>query len=278
MSHAAEITRQAKSNLAFALRVLPSDRRDDAVVFYAFCRVIDDLADDLDRPLAEREAGLEAWKAGLVDGFSEPDALQQQVMDMRERRDIPADSLVAVIDGCLMDLHPQRFGTWEDLSQYTWKVACAVGLVSLRIFGARDPQTEAYAVALGHALQLTNILRDVGEDLANGGRIYLPLADLARFQYDERDLFGRVHDGRFMAMMAYQADRAERFYDDAKRFLPAGDARAMMPAEVMRKIYSTLLVRMRRDGFQVFDRRYRISKARKMAILSKELMRSRLGG
>lgn len=278
MSHAAEITRQAKSNLAFALRVLPSDRRDDAVVFYAFCRVIDDLADDLGQPLAERESALEAWKCGLLDGFSSPEPLQRQVVEMRERREIPADLLVAVIDGCLMDLRPQRFGTWEDLSRYTWKVACAVGLVSMRIFGARDPQTEAYAVALGHALQLTNILRDVGEDLSNGGRIYLPLADLGRFQYDERDLVGRVYDGRFMAMMAYQADRAERYFADAKRFLPSADARAMLPAEVMREIYSTLLTRMRRDGFRVFDRRYQVSKARKMAILSKQLMKSRLGG
>ena len=111
-----------------------------------------------------------------------------------------------------MDLRPQRFGTWEDLSAYTYKVACAVGLASLRVFGAEDPASERYAVALGHALQLTNILRDVGEDLSNGVRIYLPLADLARFQYTERDLIGRVYDGRFVALMAYEAERAERFY------------------------------------------------------------------
>jgi phytoene synthase len=185
---------------------------------------------------------------------------------------------VAVIEGCRMDLRPQRFGTWEDLSGYTWKVACAVGLVSMRIFGARDPRTEAYSVALGHALQITNILRDVGEDLSNGGRIYLPLADLGRFQYDECDLVGRVHDGRFMALMAHQADRAERYFAEAGRLLPDCDARAMRPAEVMREIYSTLLARMRADGFRVFNRRYRVSKARKMAILSKHLMKSRLAG
>lgn len=273
MSDAAEITRQARSNLAFALAILPKDRREDAVIFYAFCRVIDDLADDLDRPVAERDAALEAWKDGLEQGFRDPDELQRQVLEMQRRREIPTELLVAVIDGCRMDLEPLRFGTWEDLSQYTWRVACAVGLVAMRIFGARDPSCERYAVALGHALQLTNILRDVGEDLANGGRIYLPLADLHRFQYTERDLVGRVHDGRFMALMAFEADRAEAFFQEAREALPEGDRRAMAAAEIMAEIYRKLLIKIRRDGFQVFDRRYRLSKTRKMTIFSKHLMR-----
>ncbi|MGB1131264.1 MAG: phytoene/squalene synthase family protein [Haloferula sp.] len=272
MSHASDITRQAKSNLAFALHILPKDRRDDAVIFYAYCRVIDDLADDLDVPEDERERALKEWKDGLEQGFDDPDPLQQDVLDLRERLEIPTDLLVAVIDGCRMDLRPQRFGTWEDLSEYTWKVACAVGLVSMRIFGATNPETEKYAVALGHALQITNILRDVGEDLENGVRIYLPLADFARFQYSERDLIGRVYDGRFVAMMAYQADRAEAYFEEAERLLPESDRSVMVAAEVMREIYHTLLKKMRKDGFKVFDQRYRLSKARKMAIFSKRLI------
>lgn len=272
MSDAAEITRQAKSNLAFALGILPKDRREDAVVFYAFCRVIDDLADDLDRPLVERESALEAWRDGLTRGFAEPDELQTQILEVAGRREIPHELLAAIVEGCRMDLRPQRFGTWDDLSQYTWKVACAVGLVAMRIFGAREPETERYAVALGHALQITNILRDVGEDLSNGGRIYLPLADLHRCQYTERDLVGRVHDGRFLAVMALQAERADRFFREAADGLPAGDRKPMAAAEIMREIYHTLLDKMRNDGFRVFDRRYRLSKARKMAIFSRYLV------
>jgi phytoene synthase len=272
MSDSAEITRQAKSNLAFALQILPRERRDGMITFYAFCRVVDDLADDPQRPLEAREADLLAWKAGLERGFAEPDALQREVVEMITRYEIPARLLTAIIDGCLMDLRPQRFGTWEDLSQYTYKVACAVGLASLKVFGATDPASEKYAIALGHALQLTNILRDVGEDLANGCRIYLPLADFARFQYTERDLVGRVHDGRFMAMMAYQAERAEGFYREAVEVMPKSDARALVPAEIMRSIYQTLLAKMKKDGFKVFDQRYRLSKARKMAIFSKHLL------
>jgi phytoene synthase len=273
MTDSAEITRQAKSNLAFALQILPKERRDGMVTFYAFCRVVDDLADDPQRPLDAREADLLAWKSGLEDGFSAPDALQLEVIELMKRYEIPVHLLTAIIDGCRMDLRPQRFDTWEDLSRYTYKVACAVGLASLRVFGATDPASERYAVALGHALQLTNILRDVGEDLANGGRIYLPLADLSGFDYTERDLVGRVHDGRFMAMMANQAERADAFYREAVEFMPKSDARALIPAEIMRSIYQTLLDKMKKDGFKVFDRRYRLSKARKMAIFSKHLLR-----
>jgi phytoene synthase len=272
MSVASEITRKAKSNLAFALSILPKDRREDMVVFYAFCRVIDDLADDLDVPADQRAAALSAWKQGLEQGFAAPDEFQREVIELRDQRAIPTELLIAIIDGCMMDLHPQRFGTWEDLSQYTWKVACAVGLVSVRLFGCQHPDSEKYAVALGHALQLTNILRDVGEDLSNSVRIYLPLADLGRFQYTERDLIGRVHDGRFMAMMAYQAERAEAFYQEAESLLPPSDRAALTPAIIMAETYRTLLQRMKADGFRVFDRRYSLSKARKLAILSKHLI------
>lgn len=272
MSVASEITRKAKSNLAFALSILPKDRREDMVVFYAFCRVIDDLADDLEVPAEKRAAALASWKEGLQSGFAAPDEFQREVIELRDKRAIPTDLLTAIIDGCMMDLHPQRFGTWEELSGYTWKVACAVGLVSVRLFGCRHPDSEKYAVALGHALQLTNILRDVGEDLSNSVRIYLPLADLGRFQYTERDLIGRVHDGRFMAMMAYQAERAEAFYQEAESLLPASDRAALTPAIIMAETYRTLLQRMKADGFRVFDRRYSLSKARKLAILSKHLI------
>lgn len=272
MTDSAEITKQAKSNLAFALQILPKERRDGMVTFYAFCRVVDDLADDLDSPLEKREAALIAWQDGLENGFTDPDPLQREVVDLMANYQIPSHLLTAIIEGCRMDLRPQRFGTWDDLSQYTYKVACAVGLASLKVFGAADPASERYAVSLGHALQLTNILRDVGEDLANGCRIYLPLADLGRFQYTERDLVGRVHDGRFMAMMAYQAGRADAFYKEAVEIMPKSDAKALVPAEIMRSTYQALLEKMRRDGFKVFDQRYRLSKARKMAIFSKHFI------
>lgn len=272
MSVASEITRKAKSNLAFALQILPRDRREDMVVFYAFCRTMDDLADDPGIPATERARQLAVWKSGLTCGFASPDDFQREVIALRERRQIPAPLLTAVIDGCQMDLQPQRFATWDDLSEYIWKVACAVGLVSIRIFGCQDPASEKYALALGHALQLTNILRDIEEDLANGGRIYLPLADLARFGYTEQDLADRVYDERFTALMEFQADRAETYYRAAAAALAPCDRRALVPARIMGEIYHLLLEKMRADRFRVFDHRYRVSKSRKLAILCKHLI------
>ncbi|WAC20591.1 squalene/phytoene synthase family protein [Luteolibacter sp. SL250] len=272
MSVSSEITRRAKSNLAFALSILPRERREDMVVFYAFCRTMDDIADDPAMEASARSAALRGWREGLEHGFPAPGEFEREVVDMRDRNHVPNDLLLAIIDGCEMDLKPQRFGTWEDLERYTWKVACAVGLVSVRLFGCQDPVSDRYAVALGHALQLTNILRDIGEDLSNGLRIYLPLADLSRFQYTERDLVGRVHDGRFLALMEYEAGRAEMYFKEAEECLPAMDRESLLPARIMAEIYHTLLVKMRADGFRVFAKRYAISKARKLTILSKHLI------
>ena len=272
MSVASEITRKAKSNLAFALCILPRDRRDDMVVFYAFCRTMDDLADDPAIPADERESALLDWKSGLTHGFEKPSDFQQEIISLRDRRQIPRELLIAIIDGCMMDLQPQRFPTQECLSRYVWKVACAVGLVSIRIFGCKDPASERYAVALGHALQLTNILRDIGEDLNNGQRIYLPLDDLARFGYTEGELLARIDDERFLALMSYEADRAEAYFHQAEAALPAVDRKALVPARIMAEVYHTLLNKMRADRFRVFEKRYGISKLRKLAILSKHLI------
>jgi phytoene synthase len=269
VSDASQITRRAKSNLAFALRILPHERRADAVVFYAFCRTLDDLADDPGIPAGQRAAALEAWKRGLASGFENATELQREIIELRDRRAIPNELLNAIIDGCQMDLEPRRFQTWEDLSGYVWKVACAVGLVSIRLFGCADPVAERYAVALGRALQLTNILRDIREDFANGHRIYLPLEDFARFGYTEADLAAGTRDDRFLALMSFEADRADGYFREAAALLPAADRHALAPARIMGEIYQELLGQMRRDGFRVFEKRYRVSRPRKLWILAK---------
>jgi phytoene synthase len=269
VSDALQITRRAKSNLAFALRILPRDRRADAVVFYAFCRTLDDLADDPGIPTQQRAAALDGWKRGLLSGFENPSPLEREVIDLRERHQIPHELLTAIIDGCRMDLEPRRFRTWDELSDYIWKVACAVGLVSIRLFGCKDPAAEAYAVALGRALQITNILRDVREDFENGQRIYLPLDDLERFDYAEADLAAGVCDSRFRALMEFEAERAEGYFREAESGLPAADRRALAPARIMGAIYRRLLAQMRHDGFRVLEKRYQVSSIRKLAILVK---------
>ncbi|MGB1259509.1 MAG: phytoene/squalene synthase family protein [Akkermansiaceae bacterium] len=267
MSKAEDITRKAKSNLAFALVCLPKERKQDMVSFYAFCRIIDDLADDLDVPLEKRQQGLTEWRDGITNGFDNPDEIQRNITAIIEKYSIPEELFTGLIDGCASDLKPQRFGTWDDLKEYTYRVACCVGIISTYIFGCTHSDSKTYAVALGHALQLTNIMRDVEEDLRNGGRIYLPLSDMARFQYTERDLIGHVHDSRFIAMMTWHADRAEALYQEAIDSIHPDDITALKAAEAMRKIYHGVLTKMRADNFQVFKKRYSLSKARKAAIL-----------
>lgn len=267
MSDAAEITRRAKSNLAFALRILQRERRDDMVVFYAFCRTMDDLADEPGATVVQREHSLISWREGLLHGFAQATPLQAQVIDMRDRRTIPNELLTAIIDGCRMDLEPRRFATWADLDAYIWKVAGAVGLVSIRIFGCVDANSEKYAIALGRALQLTNILRDVGEDLANGGRVYLPLEDLARFGCTEKNLAEKTTSAAFLALMDFEARRAEAYFAEAEALLPSGDRKALLPARIMGAIYHEVLLRMRRGGFDVFRVRYSLSRLHKISIL-----------
>lgn len=272
MSTASEITRKAKSNLAFALRILPKDRREDMVVFYAFCRTVDDIADELGVSVASRSARLEEWESGIRDGFAENHELGRQLLEMAERRGVAREWLLEIIEGCRMDLEARRFGSWEALAAYNWKVAGVVGLVSTRIFGCVHESSDQYARILGNALQLTNILRDVGEDLGNGGRVYLPENDMIRFQYSERDLVGRVYDGRFISMMRYHAERAEHLFREAEEMIHPMDFRALLPARMMAEIYESLLKRMKADDFRVFDRRYSVSKVKKLLILLKFLI------
>ncbi|MEM9081788.1 MAG: squalene/phytoene synthase family protein [Verrucomicrobiota bacterium] len=277
MSEAKDITKKAKSNLAFALVSLPKENQDDVTTFYAFCRKIDDLADDPDLPLEDKKSGLADWSQVFTNPNRQNSPLEQEVRQLRDKHNIPNEHFLHLIEGCQMDLQPQRFGTWEDLQTYTHRVASTVGLICLPLFGARDCRSIEYAEHLGHALQLTNIMRDVGEDLDNGTRIYLPLADLARFQYTERDLLGRVHDDRFVALMNFQADRANELYAKAMKALPHSDRKALLAAEIMRALYQRLLHKMQRDKFHVFHQRYRISRARKLLTLVRLSLRARLG-
>jgi phytoene synthase len=154
---------------------------------------------------------------------------------------------------------------------FGYRVASAVGLVSIEIFGYADPGCRTYAIELGLALQVTNILRDVGVDWENGGRVYLPLEDLARFGYTLDDLAAGRENGAFQALAGFQAERAEELYARAVAALPEADRRSMVAAEIMRTVYYRLLGKMRRDGFHVLRRRYRLSKAAKLACVLKVL-------
>ena len=251
-----------KSNLAFALGCLPPDRKRDALVFYDFCRAVDDIADEPGRSASEKRDLLELWKIALNTGDRLPPALSEVLA----RHKIDRGLLEEIVLGVEMDIEPTRYETYEQLRAYCRRVACAVGLVSIEIFGCRNPKSKVYAEFLGHALQMTNILRDIAEDSAVG-RIYLPLEDLRKFGVTEADLLSGDAGDSFGALMRFEATRTRALFAEATRALPAEDAVALRPAEIMRAIYEKILSRMQADGFRVFQKRYRLSKAAKLLLL-----------
>src|SRR5438067_16732 len=180
--NAAKITRQSKSNLALAFISLGRERRRDITTFYAFCRVIDDIADDVDFGVEEKKKKLDLWRDSLRTGAPNESSLAPDIRSLIKKYSLQPEMLEEIIAGVEMDLTTVRYATFEELRVYCYRVASAVGLVSIEIFGYRNPACKEYAVQLGFALQMTNIIRDVGKDL-DQGRIYLPQEDFSRFNY-----------------------------------------------------------------------------------------------
>ncbi len=261
-AEAEAITAASGSNLALALRVLPKGRRRDMRVFYAFCRIVDDFADEPHLSFQERREGLHAWRMALSspDGHPLDPPLANALRQVFMRHEVPFAWGLEVVRGCEMDLEGTRYDTWETLRQYCYRVASAVGLVSARIFGGRD--CDLYAEELGLALQITNILRDSAEDYRVSGRIYLPADELARFGVEPGSWTTSEPKG-WAALMQFQVARAKTHFEAAVAALPANQRRVMVAAEIMRNVYGTLLDRMEQDGFRVWERQYRLSRRRK---------------
>jgi 15-cis-phytoene synthase len=269
---AAKITRQSKSNLALAFISLGRERKRDITVFYAFCRVIDDIADSAQFDAAQKQIRLAVWREMLRGACAAEPLLAREVRGLIDKYSLPIDILEEIIAGVEMDLSISRYATFEDLRVYCYRVASAVGLVSIEIFGYRDTRCKEYALELGLALQMTNIIRDVGKDLRSD-RIYLPQEDLARFSYSETELQNRQHNERFVRLMEFEAARAREFFAHAAAALPPEDRRAMVPAEIMSSIYRGLLRRMELDQFRVFEKDYRLSGLEKVGRIAVQLVK-----
>jgi phytoene synthase len=271
--NAATITRQSKSNLALAFVSLGRERKRDITIFYAFCRVIDDIADSTQLSTVEKRVRLAKWHQMLHTAAQDEPLLARDVRQLIAKYSLPQQMLEEIIAGVEMDLNTLRYATFELLRVYCYRVASAVGLVSIEIFGYRNPRCKEYAVELGLALQMTNIIRDVGKDLVNG-RIYLPQEDLARFHYSESELARRHYDERFLQLMKFQAQRARQFFANAASALPPEDRKAMTPAEIMGSVYRGLLRRIELDKFRVFEKEYRLTKVEKAGRVAAQLFKS----
>jgi phytoene synthase len=252
------------SSFYYSFMFLPPERRQAITALYAFCREVDDVVDEC-HDLSLAQTKLEWWRqeVGRIYGGTPTHPVGHALKDVIKGFRLPQEQLLEIIDGMAMDLSQTRYLDFKGLQLYCYRVASVVGLLAAEIFGYQDRQTLKYAHDLGLAFQLTNIIRDVGED-ARRGRIYLPIEDLQRFDVPAKDLLEARYSDAFRKLMAFQAERAEKFYDQAFAQLPAIDRKAQRPGLVMAAIYRTLLREIARDGFLVLDRRTSLTPLRKV--------------
>ena len=250
-----QITRKSASNLALAFILLPPEKRDEMAALYAFCREIDDVADEEQQPVEARRARLQQWRADArkaCDGLAPEFPVSQELKFVIERRKLPFALFDELLKGVEMDLDIARYETLADLERYCYRVASVVGLLSIEIFGYQNPACRDYAVHLGKALQLTNILRDVRND-AERGRIYLPLQECARFGVSPDDILAGHFTPAYLQLAQSVAAVAKDHYSQARELLPDADRRSMATAELMGSVYWKLLRKLESRNFNVFQ-------------------------
>ncbi len=275
MSDADTITKNAKSNLAFTLMDLPEERRQNMARLYAFCRIADDIVDEPGMTAEERHQALDRW-VGLITGAiqAEP-GIETEVQKLLIEQKLDPAPLLELLAGCRSDISPIQPRNREELLHYAYQVAACVGISSAAVMGA-SAEARDYAMALGYALQLVNILRDVAEDCRKHGRVYLPADDMALFGVTVDDLYNQRYNYRVRQLLAYEAALAEKYFCEAEELyqkLSVEDRNCLIPAQAMSLIYHNILEKMTSDEYRVFERRYSVNNFRKLWFL----LRARIG-
>lgn len=265
--NAKEISKQSGSSFYYAFNLLPVEQRDAMNTVYAFCRRTDDIVDNIDDDDQVKFEHLRKWRYELEKGLkgSSEYPLLNKLSTIINKFDIPLDPFFELILGMEMDLQKNRYHKFEDLLQYCYRVASTVGLMCIEIFGYKNSSTKNYAINLGLALQLTNILRDVKKDAADG-RIYLPTEDLHRFNYSEKDLIDSNYSIEFYELMKHQGDRARGYFQKANESLNFEDKPSMFAARAMQHIYFKLLNRLEEKKYDIFNNDINVPKFQKVAI------------
>ena len=280
LPHSRALTQKSASNLALAFILLPREKRDAMSALYAFCRAVDDVADEDSVLTDKRREQLAAWRADIrraCENKKTEFVLNEEFEPVIQQFKLPFALFDELIKGCEMDLEKLRYENFDALELYCHRVASVVGLLSIEIFGYKNPACHEYAVYLGKALQLTNILRDVKSDAARG-RIYLPQTELKKFNVTDAEILNSQYSDRYFALASSVAERAKHFYSLAQKTLPPEDRKSMVAAELMGSVYWQLLQKLARGKFDVFGPQpLKLSKPRKLALICKSWLRFAVG-
>ena len=271
-----KLVRAAASHFYYSFLFLPKAKRRAIKDVYAFCRLLDDVVDE-DQTGRNAYAELQYWRGEVEACFRSCPTSEfgEQLLVSIEEFDLPKQAFLDLIDGMEMDLKWHSYQTFADLREYCYRAASAVGLICIEIFGYESARTREYAVNLGLALQLTNILRDLKEDIARG-RTYIPLEDFERFGYSERDLRENLYNAPFIEMMKYEHQRARSYFEKAAAALSEQDRGSMFAAEIMGAIYREMLDQIGAVQYDVFRNRVAVSKSRRLQLALKIWLRSKL--
>lgn len=256
-----------KSNFSYSNYFLPKEKIEAMKVIYSFCRISDDIVDDVTVSVENRLSCINSWRDSLSDtlnGKPGPEILIK-LYEIINRFNIPHKPFYDLIDGMQLDLVKTRYETFAELKDYCYKAASSVGLMSIEVFGYNNEKTKLFAENLGIALQLTNILRDVKKDLTLG-RIYLPIDDMQRFNYSEKELIANEFNDSFIELMRHEIFVAKDFYESANSYLVTEDKGLLFSARIMQHIYYSILLQIEKMNFNVFKYSARISKFRKILI------------
>ena len=264
---AKEIAKKSRSSFYYAFNLLPAEQRDAMNTVYAFCRQTDDIVDEGSVTDEIKYEKLRKWRIELeksLNGHSDYQIINKLSKTI-QKFNIPLEPFFDLLKGMEMDLQRKRYITFDDLQTYCYHVASTVGLMCIEIFGYRHSSAKDFAINLGIALQLTNILRDIKKD-AEKGRIYLPQEDLRKFNYNEKDLLSNTYNENFQKMMKYQVERAREYFDKATACLNLEDKKAMFAARAMQHIYYRMLNKIIDADYDVFNKQIKVSTAKKVGI------------
>ncbi len=264
---AQQIAKKSKSSFYYAFNLLPAEKRDAMNTVYAFCRKTDDIVDTTADPSHIKFERLRKWRLEFEKAFSGHSnyPLLNKLGKTISNFNIPLDPFFELIKGMEMDLQRNRYKSFEDLQLYCYRVASTVGLMCIEIFGYKNPSTRDFAVNLGIALQLTNILRDISKDAENG-RIYLPLEDLKNFNYSENEILKKIYNKNFREMMIYEVGRAKYYFETATANLDLDDKKTMFAARAMQHIYYKMLEKIIDADYDVYNNHIRVSTLEKAGI------------